>query len=147
MRALGRGLRYLLASVLLMEAMALVMAPGNVVANHSHFFSDDSVRNGHIYYDDDMAVYNSALRYADDQWSAAGRIVIRRTPRRESPTLRAITYSVSDGYCGGWQPVSGPDGLQANRLYIDNGSCGNHAQSSPRVSVLWPPRSWLWSLC
>jgi hypothetical protein len=133
MYSLIRGLSLLLAAFLLMQLTGLVSEPSTVLASHNHFKNDDSVTNGRIYYDDDMDTYHNALRYADDEWSALGSVNIRPTPSGSSPTLRAITYSLNDGLCGGWEPLSGPDRLQANRRNIDNNSCGSRA---PRTLFL-----------
>lgn len=55
---------------------------GCFLASHSsHFLSDDSVQNGHIYYDDNMDRYHSALKYADRQWIAEGSVQTKETPQ------------------------------------------------------------------
>lgn len=117
-----------LSIVLVLQAVALLLMPAAVLASHSsHFLSDDSVQNGHIYYDDNMDRYHSALKYADRQWSAEGSVQIKETPKNKNPTLKVITYAISDNLCGGWVPLSGPDRIQVNRLTIVNNRCGSNA--------------------
>jgi hypothetical protein len=107
--------------------LAMVLQPVPVAANHGHLLPYSSVRNNHIWYDDNMDRYHQSLKFADRVWSGEGSIKIRATPKDKDPTLRVITYTSPDGLCGYWNPDPNPDLMRVSRPAVENGVCGENA--------------------
>lgn len=123
----------LVGRLMLLFAVLAAVAPPSVLANHNHFFSDDSVSNGRILYDDDMGAYHNALDYADDTWDVETPVTIRPVQAGETATLRVITINSNNGTCGRWDALTGTDRMYLNEYPIELGHCGRRA---PRTVAL-----------